>query len=50
MNKIMMYRKTCKECGKEMLSVKIKEEICWRCREKIRKGIRRSGKEYREDK
>lgn len=42
MRKYDMYKKRCKECKKEILVVKPKEELCWECKEKIKRGIRRS--------
>lgn len=46
MNKRMIaYRKRCKNCGQEIIVTNAKTELCWRCREKIRKGIRRNNRE-----
>ena len=36
------YKKKCKNCGNEMLVTNSKEEICWRCKEEIRKQLRKS--------
>lgn len=40
--KFTMYKKRCKECKREILVSRAKEELCWECKEKIRKGIRRN--------
>lgn len=37
-----MWKKRCKECGNEILVERVKEELCWECREKIRKAVRKS--------
>ena len=44
-NKMIAYRRKCKDCGQEIIVTNIKTELCWRCREKIRKGIRRNSRE-----
>lgn len=44
-NKMIAYRRKCKDCGQEIIVTNVKTELCWRCREKIRKGIRRNNRE-----
>lgn len=44
-NKMIAYRRKCKNCGQEIIVTNVKTELCWRCREKIRKGIRRNSRE-----
>lgn len=38
----IMYKRRCKECGREMLAANSKEEKCWKCKEKFRKKWRNS--------
>lgn len=38
----VMYKRRCKECGREMLASSSKEEKCWECKEKFRKVWRNS--------
>ena len=40
----VMYKRRCKECGREMLTGNSKEEKCWECKEKFRKVWRNSSK------
>jgi hypothetical protein len=38
----VMYKRRCKECGREMLASSSKEEKCWECKEEFRKKWRNS--------
>lgn len=39
--RMTVYRNRCKECGKEMLNSDSREQMCWRCKEELRKSFKR---------
>ena len=43
--KMIAYRRKCKNCGQEIIVTNVKMKLCWRCREAIRKEIRRNSRE-----
>lgn len=40
--RMTVYRRICSKCGNEMLNSNKKEEMCWRCKEELRKAFKRS--------
>lgn len=39
--KMDLYIGKCSKCGNEMLNGNKKEQMCWRCREKLRREFKR---------